>query len=137
MKNKIDRLSKLPINLAWNDGALNLNSVLQRQCGITVYTKEAIEDLVTLNPLDVIRIVKIVDESAQISAVTTRFKARSGMKFERIRQAQDDKSWSPGLKKYLVGEIWDLMQDDIKVFGSIAMNYEVDQSNLFFYRPST
>ncbi|OWZ01379.1 reverse transcriptase, partial [Phytophthora megakarya] len=41
------------------------------------------------------------------------------------------------LMKYLVGEIRDLTQEDAKVFESIAMNYEVDQSDLLFYCPTT
>ncbi|OWZ04773.1 LOW QUALITY PROTEIN: reverse transcriptase [Phytophthora megakarya] len=39
--------------------------------------------------------------------------------------------------KYLVGEIRDLTQEDAKLFGSIAMNYEVDQLDLLFYCPTT
>ncbi|OWZ13096.1 reverse transcriptase [Phytophthora megakarya] len=49
----------------------------------------------------------------------------------------DEESWISGLKKYLVGEIRDLTQEDAKVFGSIAINYEVDQSDLLFYCPTT
>ncbi|OWY97988.1 reverse transcriptase [Phytophthora megakarya] len=41
------------------------------------------------------------------------------------------------LKKYLVGEICDLTQEEAKVFGYIAVNYEVDQSDLLFYCPAT
>ncbi|OWZ20302.1 reverse transcriptase [Phytophthora megakarya] len=89
-----------------------------------------------------------------MSSVTTRSKARSGvqagfdpeplreevvreLRLERIRQAQDEESWISGLKKYLVGEIRDLTQEDARVFGSIAMNYEMDQSDLLFYCPTT
>ncbi|OWZ16156.1 LOW QUALITY PROTEIN: reverse transcriptase [Phytophthora megakarya] len=113
-----------------------------------------IRDLVTLNRLDGILVVKIEDETARISAVTARFKARSGvrtgsdpdalheevareLRIERIRQAQDEEPWISGLKKYLVGEIRDLTQEDAKVFGSVAVNYEVDQSDLLFYCPTT
>ncbi|OWZ01221.1 hypothetical protein PHMEG_00027438 [Phytophthora megakarya] len=42
-----------------------------------------------------------------------------------------------GLKKYLIGEIRDLTQEEAKMFGSIAMNYEVDQLNPLFYCPTT
>ncbi|OWZ12059.1 reverse transcriptase [Phytophthora megakarya] len=113
-----------------------------------------IQDLITLNRLDEILIVKAEDEIAQISAVLTRSKARSGVRFgsdpnslreedvrelriERIRQAQNEEPWISGLKKYLVGEVRDLTQEVAKVFGSIAMNYEVDQSDLLFYCPAT
>ncbi|OWZ02954.1 reverse transcriptase [Phytophthora megakarya] len=88
------------------------------------------------------------------SAVTTRSKARSGVRFgsdpdslreevvrelriERIRQAQDEELWITGWKKYLVGEIRDLTQEEAKMFGSIAMNKEVDQLDLLFYCPTT
>ncbi|OWZ02253.1 LOW QUALITY PROTEIN: reverse transcriptase [Phytophthora megakarya] len=93
-----------------------------------------IQDLITLNRLDEIQIVKVEEEAARVSAVTTRSKARSGI--ERIRQAQDEESWIMGLKKYLIGEIRDPTQEEAKVLGSIAMNYEVDQRNLLFYCPT-
>ncbi|OWZ07874.1 LOW QUALITY PROTEIN: reverse transcriptase [Phytophthora megakarya] len=139
----------------WNGSTDSLaNAALQRQCGIEVETEDGIQDLVTLNRLDEILVVKIEDEIAQISAVTIQSKARSGvrigsdpdslreevvreLRIERIRQAQDEESWILDLKKYLVGEIRDLTQDDAKMFRSIAMNYEVDQSDLLFYCPTT
>ncbi|OWZ12186.1 reverse transcriptase [Phytophthora megakarya] len=121
---------------------------------IEVESEQEIQDLVTLNRLDEILVVKIEDELAQISAVTTRSKARSGvrtgsdpdalheevvreLRIERIRQAQDEGSCISGLKKYLIGEIRDLTQEDAKMLRSIAMNYEVDQSNLLIYCPTT
>ncbi|OWZ11835.1 reverse transcriptase [Phytophthora megakarya] len=143
----LDRLRVRPdhellhVKRDWNGSADSLASAsLQRQCGIEVETEEKIQDLVTLNRLDEILMVKIENEIAQISAVTTRSKARSGvrigsdpdslreevvreLRIERIRQAQDEEP----VKKYLVGEIRDLTQEEAKVFGSIAINYEVDQ----------
>ncbi|OWZ11027.1 LOW QUALITY PROTEIN: reverse transcriptase [Phytophthora megakarya] len=125
----LDRLRTWPghellhVKRDWNGSADSLASAaLQRKCGIE---------------LDVILIVKIEDEITQISAVTTRSKARSGLRIERVRQAQDEESWILGLTKYLVGEIRDLTQEDAKMFGSIAMNYEVDPSDLLFYCPTT
>ncbi|OWY96569.1 reverse transcriptase [Phytophthora megakarya] len=41
------------------------------------------------------------------------------------------------LKKYLIGEIRDLPQEEAKTFGSIVMNYEVDQLDLLFYCPTS
>ncbi|OWY91899.1 reverse transcriptase, partial [Phytophthora megakarya] len=61
----------------------------------------------------------------------------SELRIERIRQVQDKESWIMGLKKYLVGEIRDLTQEEAKMFGSIAMNYEADQLDLLFYCPTT
>ncbi|OWZ05746.1 reverse transcriptase [Phytophthora megakarya] len=139
----------------WNGSADSLASAaLQRQCGIEIESDTEIQDLITLNRLDEILIVKVDEGVAQISAVTTRSKARSGvcvgsdpgflqeevvreLRIERIRQAQDEESWITGLKKYLVGEIRDLTQEEAKMFGSIAMNYEVEQSDLLFYCPTT
>ncbi|OWZ17551.1 reverse transcriptase [Phytophthora megakarya] len=113
-----------------------------------------IQDLVTLNRLVEILAVKTEDEIAQISAVTTFSKARFGvrmgsdpgslreklgreLRIERTWQAQDEESWIAGLKKYLVGKIPDLIQEKAKVFGSFTTNYEVDQSDLLFYHPTT
>ncbi|OWY96188.1 reverse transcriptase [Phytophthora megakarya] len=59
------------------------------------------------------------------------------LRIERIRQAQDEESWIMGLKKYLTGEIRDLTQEEARMFGSIAMNYEVDQLDLLFYCPTS
>ncbi|OWZ12965.1 LOW QUALITY PROTEIN: reverse transcriptase, partial [Phytophthora megakarya] len=127
------------------------STALQQQCGIVVESEKEIQDLVTLNRLDEILVGKIEDEAAWISAVTTRSKDRSGLRtgsalvslreevvrelqIERIQQAQDEESWISGLKKYLVG---DLTHEDARVLGSMAMYYEVDQSDLLFYCPST
>ncbi|OWZ19428.1 reverse transcriptase [Phytophthora megakarya] len=148
----LDRLRVWPehdllhVNRDWNGSADSLH--------YNDNTEAEIQDLVTLNRLDEILIVKIEDEIAQISTVTTRSNARSGtrigsdpdslreevvreLRIERIRQAQDEESWISGLKKYFVGELRDLTQEDAEVFGSIAMNYEVDQSDLLFYCPTT
>ncbi|OWZ05337.1 LOW QUALITY PROTEIN: reverse transcriptase [Phytophthora megakarya] len=121
------------------------NAALQRTCGIEVDS-----DQVTLNRLDEILVAKIEDEIAHVSAVTTRPKARSGartgsdpdtplreLQVVRIQQAQDEESCISGLKKYLDGEAGDLTQKEANVFGSIGMNYEVNQSDLLFSCPST
>ncbi|OWZ13760.1 reverse transcriptase [Phytophthora megakarya] len=87
-------------------------------CAIEVEPKKEIQDLVILNRLDKILVVKNEDETAHVSAVTTRSKAGSGartgsdpdssreelvseLRIGRIRQAQDEGSWICGLKKYL------------------------------------
>ncbi|OWZ03031.1 reverse transcriptase [Phytophthora megakarya] len=136
----------LHVKRDWNGSADSLASAaLQRQCGIEIESDIEIQDLIILNRLDKILIVKVEDEIAQISSVMTRSKARSGiqtpyvreLRIERIRQAQDEESWIMGLKKYLVGQIRDLTQEEARMFGSIAMNYEVDQLDLLFYCPTT
>ncbi|OWZ07668.1 reverse transcriptase [Phytophthora megakarya] len=130
----------------WNGSADSLASAaVQRQCGIEVESDTEIQDLITLNRLDEILIVKVEDEVARVSAVTTRFKARSGVRIgsdpdslreevvrelrvERIRQAQDEEWFE---------DIRDLTHEEAKMFGSIAINYEVDQLDLLFYCPTT
>ncbi|OWZ05689.1 reverse transcriptase [Phytophthora megakarya] len=135
VRGEIDYHELLHAKRYWNGNADSLASTaLQRQCGTEIETEKEIQDLVTLNWLNEILIVKIEDEIAQISTVTTRSKARSGVP-DPARQ--DEESWILGLKKYLVGEIRDLTQEDAKMFGSIDMNYEVDQSDLLFYYPTT
>ncbi|OWZ11693.1 reverse transcriptase [Phytophthora megakarya] len=95
----------------------DLGGELRRQCGIEVESEQEIQDLVTLSRVDEIWVVEVEDETGQISA--------------------DEESWISGLKKYQVGEIRDLTHEDAKVFGSIAMYYEIDQSDLLFYCPTT
>ncbi|OWY94169.1 reverse transcriptase [Phytophthora megakarya] len=157
----LDRLRTWPdhellhVKRDWNGSADSLASAaLQRQCGIEIESDAEIQDLITLNRLDEILMVKVEEEIAQVSAVMTRSKARLGvragsdsnslreevvreLRIERIRQVQDEESWIMGLKKYLVGEIRDLTQEEAKMFGSIAMNYEADQLDLLFYCPTT
>ncbi|OWY97631.1 reverse transcriptase, partial [Phytophthora megakarya] len=100
-----------------------------------------------------ILVVKFEDPVVQISAITTRSKARSGvrsgsnppplseevireLRIERIRQTQDEEAWIHSLKKYLTGELRDLTQEEARSCGSIAMNYEVHH-DLLFYCPTT
>ncbi|OWZ00376.1 LOW QUALITY PROTEIN: reverse transcriptase, partial [Phytophthora megakarya] len=69
----------LHVKRDWNGSADSLASAaLQRQCGIEIDSDAEIQDLITLNRLDEILIVKIEEEIAQVSVVTTRSKARSG-----------------------------------------------------------
>ncbi|OWZ10981.1 reverse transcriptase [Phytophthora megakarya] len=153
----LDRLHHelLHVKRDWNRSADSLaTAALQRQCGIEIESDAEIQDLITLNRLDEILIVKVEEEIVQLPAVTTRSKARSGvrvgsdpdslreeavreLRIERIRRAQDEESWIMGLKKYLVGEIRDLTHEEAKMLGSIAMNYEVDQLDLLFYCPTS
>ncbi|OWY97928.1 reverse transcriptase [Phytophthora megakarya] len=144
VRGEIDYHELLHVKRDWNGSA-----ALQRQCGIEIESDAEIQDLITLNTLDEILMVKVEEETIRVSAVTTRSKARSGvragsdpdslreevvreLRIERIRQAQDEESWIMGLKKYLIGEIRDLTQEEARMFGSIAMNYDVDQLALFY-----
>ncbi|OWZ11759.1 reverse transcriptase [Phytophthora megakarya] len=56
----------------WNGNADSLASAaLQRQCGVEIETDSEIQDLITLNRLDGILIVKSEDPAVQIAAGTT------------------------------------------------------------------
>ncbi|OWZ08171.1 reverse transcriptase [Phytophthora megakarya] len=96
-----------------------------------------------LEDLDTRRLVICGDSNMVIRQVrgeidcSLREESVRELRIERIRQAQDEESWIMGLKKYLVGEIRDLTQEEAKMFGSIAMNYEADQLDLLFYCPTT
>ncbi|OWY97218.1 LOW QUALITY PROTEIN: reverse transcriptase, partial [Phytophthora megakarya] len=130
----------------WNGSADNLASdALQRQCGIEVETDSEIQDLITLNRLEEILVVNTEDPiegqirreiGIQPPPVLCEEVIRE-LRIERIRQAQDEEAWIHILKKYLVGEIRDLTQEEAKSCGSIAMNYEVDQHDLLSCCPTT
>ncbi|OWY93292.1 reverse transcriptase, partial [Phytophthora megakarya] len=114
----------LHVKRDWNGSADSLASAaLQRQCGIQI-------------GLDEILIVKVEEEIVRVSAVTTRSKARSGS-YGSSGSDKDEESWIMGLKKYLTGEIRDLTQEEAKMFGFIAANYDVDQLELLFYYPTS
>ncbi|OWZ09803.1 LOW QUALITY PROTEIN: reverse transcriptase [Phytophthora megakarya] len=91
-----------------------------------------------------ILVVKSDDPAVQISAVTTRPKARSGVRSgsppstarggdQRARDRADPTG--PGRGGYLAGEIRDLTQEEARSCGSIAMNNEVDQQDLLSFAP--
>ncbi|KAG6586714.1 reverse transcriptase [Phytophthora cinnamomi] len=151
----LDRLQIWPdhelvhVKRDWNGSADSLASAaLQRQGGILVDDETDLQDLVTLNRLHEILVVRKeeADSVARVSPATTRSKARSRstptvlqeevvreLRIDRIRQAQDEEAWIAGLKKYLVGAAQDLTQDEARSYGNISMDYEVDLSDLLFY----
>ncbi|KAG6591054.1 reverse transcriptase [Phytophthora cinnamomi] len=154
-KEALDRLQIWPdhelvhVKRDWNGSADSLASAaLQRQGGILVDDETDLQDLVTLNRLHEILVVRKeeADSVARVSPATTRSKARSRstptvlqeevvreLRIDRIRQAQDEEAWIAGLKKYLVGAAQDLTQDEARSYGNISMDYEVDLSDLLFY----
>ncbi|POM71103.1 Reverse transcriptase [Phytophthora palmivora] len=112
------------------------------------------QDLITLNRLDEVLVVKRTDQAAQITAVVTRSGPRSAirttsdpqslreevvrdLRIDRIRQAHDEEAWISGLKKYLNGDLQDLTQQEAKSFANLAADYDLDHHNLLFYCPST
>ncbi|KAG2761805.1 hypothetical protein PC129_g8189 [Phytophthora cactorum] len=87
---------------------------------------------------------------AKVSAMITRSRTRTsskpqilqedyvkGLRINRIRQAQDEEAWISGQKKYLVGELRDLDQEEAKSYSLIATDYEMDLNDLLFYCPPT
>ncbi|OWZ07099.1 reverse transcriptase [Phytophthora megakarya] len=144
----LDRLRTWPdhellhVNRDWNGSATSLASAgLQRQFGIEAESEKEIQGLVTLDVLADILITRPPRRKATSGVrigsdpYSLRVEVVRELRIMRIGQAQDDESWISGLKKYLVGENRDLTQEDAKVFESVAMNYEVDHSDLLFYRP--
>ncbi|POM58035.1 LOW QUALITY PROTEIN: Reverse transcriptase [Phytophthora palmivora] len=157
----LDRLKDSPdhelvhVKRDWNGSADSLaNAALQRQGGVKIESDEDKQDLITLNRLDEVLVVKRTDQAAQITAVVTRSGPRSiirttpdpqslreevfrDLRIGRIRQAQDEEAWISGLKKYLNGDLQDLTQQEAKSYANLAANYDLDHHNLLFYRPST
>ncbi|EGZ09635.1 hypothetical protein PHYSODRAFT_338403 [Phytophthora sojae] len=88
-----------------------------------------LQDLVTLNRLDEILVVKSKEDAPE--------EVVRDLRIARIRQAQDEEAWISGLKKYLVGNIQELAQEEASSYSAIAMDYEVDLNDLLFYCPPT
>ncbi|KAE9262946.1 hypothetical protein PR003_g33342, partial [Phytophthora rubi] len=125
---------------------------LQPQAGIGVEEDCDFENLVTLNRLEEILVVKEAEEhpKAKICPVATRATSGSrsrpaalqeevvrSLRIERIKQAQDEEAWIAGLKKYLVGAVQELPPpEDVKSYNTVGSDYEVDLDDLLFYCPA-
>ncbi|POM68856.1 LOW QUALITY PROTEIN: Reverse transcriptase [Phytophthora palmivora] len=157
----LDRLKDWPdhelvhVKRDWNGSADSLASAaLQRQGGVKIESDEDKQDLITLNRLDEVLVVKRTDQAAQITAVVTRSGSRSmtrttsdprstreeivrDLRIDRIRQAQDEEAWISGLKKYLNGELQDLTQQEAKFYANLAADYDLDHHDQLFYCPCT
>ncbi|POM64657.1 Reverse transcriptase [Phytophthora palmivora] len=132
----------------WNQIAERLASAaLQRQEGEIVTTEEDREDLMTLNRLDELLRPKPPEVVVHVSAMTRQ---RNGsrprptilaenivqhIRCERIRTAQDEEKWIPGLKAYVQGDVMNLTADEAKGCSKIASEYEVDEANLLLFCP--
>ncbi|OWZ03489.1 reverse transcriptase [Phytophthora megakarya] len=66
----------------------------------------------------------------------TQARIQQVLEVEIVDQGSQEYQGVDHLMKYLVGEIRDLTQEEAKMFGSIAMNNEVDQLDLPFYCPT-
>ncbi|KAE8981574.1 hypothetical protein PR001_g23963 [Phytophthora rubi] len=153
----LDRLLAWPdyellhVKRDWNGSADSLaGAALHRQAGIEVEEDSDSENRVTLNRLEEILAVKEVEEhpEAKICPVATRAAGGSrsrpavlqeevvrSLRIERIKQAQDEEVWIAGLKKYLVGAVHELTQEDVRSYNAVGSDYEVDLDDLLFYCP--
>ncbi|EGZ13346.1 hypothetical protein PHYSODRAFT_335121 [Phytophthora sojae] len=136
----LDQLRKWPdhemfhVKRDWNGSADSLASAtLQREGGVDVEDDADHGNLVTLNRLDEILVVRSDESIARLSPMTTRSGTRSrpnptvmqeefvrGLRIDRIRRAQDEESWS---------------RDEVRSYGNIAADYEIDGDNLLFHCP--
>ncbi|KAG3069596.1 hypothetical protein PI125_g23174 [Phytophthora idaei] len=153
----LDQLQKWPdhdvvhAKRDWNTSSDSpASAALQHQCGVLVEGEARWQDLVTLNRLDEVIVIRSNDKMTKVSAMITRSRTRTsskpqilqedyvkGFRIDRIRQAQDEEAWIAGLKKYLVGELRDLDQGEAKSYSLIATDYETDLNDLLFYCPPT
>ncbi|POM75143.1 Reverse transcriptase [Phytophthora palmivora] len=157
----LDRLKDWPdhelvhVKRDWNGSADSLTSAaLQRQGAAEIESDECKQDLITLNRLGEVLVIKKADQVAQITAVVTQSSPRStirttsdpqslreevvrDLRIDRIRQAQDEEAWISGLKKYLNGDLQDLTQQEVKSYANLAADYDLDHHDLLFYCPST
>ncbi|POM73482.1 Reverse transcriptase [Phytophthora palmivora] len=157
----LDRLRDWPdhelvhVKSNWNGSADSLASAaLQRQGGVKIESDEDKQDLITLNRLDEVLVVRRTDQAAQITAVVTRSGSRSAtrttsdprslreeivrdLRIDWIRQAQDEEAWISGLKKYLNGNLQDLTQQEAKSYANLPADYDLDHHDLPFCCPST
>ncbi|OWZ02052.1 reverse transcriptase [Phytophthora megakarya] len=141
----LDRLRTWPdhellhVKRDWNGSADSIASAaLQRQCGIKVESDAEIQVLITLNRLEEILVVKVEEETAQVSTVTTRSKARLGGVTDRA----DPTSAGRGVVDHKLEEVSNRRDpgsdaEEAKTLGSIATNYEVYQQDLLFYCPTS
>ncbi|POM67491.1 LOW QUALITY PROTEIN: Reverse transcriptase, partial [Phytophthora palmivora] len=149
----LDRLRDWPdhelvhVKRDWNGSADSLAS------GVKIESDEDRQDLITLNRLDEVLVVKRTDQAAHITAVVTRSALSTtrttsdprslreeivrDLRIDRIRQAQDEEAWISGSKRYLNGDLQDLTQQEAKSYANLAADYDLDHHDLLFYCPST
>ncbi|POM67972.1 LOW QUALITY PROTEIN: Reverse transcriptase, partial [Phytophthora palmivora] len=136
----LDRLRNWPdhelvhVKRDWNGSADRLASAaLQRQGGVKIESDEDKQDLITLNRLDEVLVVKKADQAAQITAVVTRSGSRS-----TTRTVSDPRSLRKEFE--ISGSIG---SDKLKTrrqansYANLAADYDLDRHHLLFYCPST
>ncbi|CAI5722011.1 unnamed protein product [Peronospora effusa] len=130
----------------WNQSADRLASTaLQKEQGVVITSEGDRQDLITLNRLDELLKSKQTESVVKVAAITRSTRRRrqppeilqeefvQRMRSERIRQAQDEECWIANLKIFLIGDITNLSMEEAKSCAKIASNYEVDESDLFFW----
>ncbi|KAG2983210.1 hypothetical protein PC120_g24502 [Phytophthora cactorum] len=132
----------------WNQSVDRLASTaLQQLKGTTTTSGAGWEDVIPLNRLSKLLLLKEEEPIARVAAVT-RSRTRQGdppevllsdvvqrMRAEYILQAQDEEKWIADLKAYMSGELDKLDADEARLCGKIADEYEVDESGLLLYCP--
>ncbi|POM62558.1 reverse transcriptase [Phytophthora palmivora] len=134
----LDRLKDWPdhefvhVKRDWNGSADSLvSAALQRQGGVKIESDEDKQDLITLNRLDDVLVVKRTDQAAQITAAVTRSGSLS-----TTRTTSDPRSLREEIK-YLNGDRHDLTQQEANSYANLAADYDLDNHDLLFYCPST
>ena len=134
----------------WNQSADRLASeALQHEKGTFDIAEENRQNLITLNRLHELLRPNCVDRVVKVAEIT-RFAVKrrqppevlqeeivQQVRIDRIKQAQDEERWIVNLKTYLIGDVTKLTADEAKSSALIAQDYEVDESGLLFFCPST
>ena len=132
----------------WNQSADRLASAaLQHEKGAIVNSDQELQDLMSLNRLQELILLKKTDQVVKMMAITRSARRKrqkpeflqeevvQQMRIERITQAQEEESWIVNLKDYLVGDLTQLNAEDAKSCARIAPDYEVDENGLLFFSP--
>ncbi|OWZ04049.1 reverse transcriptase [Phytophthora megakarya] len=138
----------LHVKLEWNQSANKLASAaLQREEGEIVPSEDGRQDLITLNRLGDMLKPKLIETVVSVNAITRAAERQrhilkameesiiQRIRYQRIRQGQDEEKWIADLKKYLDGEVSALTAEEAKTCSKIAANYEVDENGLLFFCP--
>ncbi|KAL4109210.1 hypothetical protein PRIC1_000913 [Phytophthora ramorum] len=134
----------------WNQSANKLASAaLQQEEGTVITSEDDRHDLITLNRLDELLKAKDDDGIVRVSAVTRSARRWQSppealqetivqrVRSERVVQDQNEENWITDLKAYLKGDVGSLTAKEAKSCAKIADDYELDESDLLLYCPSS
>ncbi|OWY99447.1 reverse transcriptase [Phytophthora megakarya] len=123
------------------------SAALQREEGEIVTSEDDRQDLITLNRLGEMRKPKLIETVVSVNAITRAAERQrrtpkameesiiQRIRWQRIRQAQEEEWLIADLKRYLDGEVSFLTAEEAKACSKIAANYEVDENRLLFFCP--